>query len=389
MTVLIGVKPPGVERFKLALGADVRVVENMRALSRDLADHPDELLVVVGPEADLSIATEVADLNRDTRPALGVVLLRQRLEVAALAAAIRSGVREVVQSEDSAELAAACRRSREVSLRVLNQQTEEGSRSMGKVVVVFSAKGGCGKTTVATNLAEALQISTGEQVCLIDFDLQFGDVGVALRVDPAKTISDAIGMGTELDEEGVLSLGIEYKPGMTVVLAPLNPADVEHISGDMAGQVIRVMREKFSYVVVDSPPAFTDVVLRSFDAATDIVLLTTLDLPAVKNLKVTLDTLKALSILKDRWQVVVNRSDANLGMSISDVERLLGVEVAVAIPHSQEVPVSINSGATLVSLKPGHPVSEAIFELASRIIEGPSLKRIAKAKRWSVFRRNS
>jgi len=158
-----------------------------------------------------------------------------------------------------------------------------------------------------------------------------------------------------------------YRPRFDVLLAPVNPADVEHITGDLAGRILSILQEEYDYIIVDSPPAFTEVVLRSFDQASAYVLLTTLDLPAIKNLKVTIDTLDALAMPRDKWHVVVNRSDTHVGLEVSDVEKAIGMGVTARIPSSNDVPASINMGVTLMSSKPKHAVSKAILELGRTV----------------------
>ena len=134
------------------------------------------------------------------------------------------------------------------------------------------------------------------RVCLLDFDLETGDVAIALQMDPTRTISDALGMQGGLDERAMASLVVPYKANMDALLAPTKPSDAEFVSAALAGEIIQVAASMYDYVIIDAPPAFTDVVLKCFDLADVYVLLTTLDMPALKNLKVTLDTLDNLGL---------------------------------------------------------------------------------------------
>jgi pilus assembly protein CpaE len=137
----------------------------------------------------------------------------------------------------------------------------------------------------------------------------------------------------------------------------------------MAQQVLTHLQYSHDWVVVDSPPAFTEVVLRTFDMADEFVLLTTLDMPAIKNLKVTMDTLDALAMPRDKWHVLVNRSDARMGLTVEDVEKAIGLSVNNKIASSNDVPMSINSGEILFLSKPKHVVSRQIAQLASDVTE--------------------
>lgn len=376
------------DRATLALGTTVRCAHSPRALDALVEESPDETLVVIGPDVRMETATEIAERYRVARPWLGIVLVRQRADVATLAQAMRSGIREVVAGPDAAELAAACQRSQEVSARLRNGSSSPSSGGRGKIVAVFASKGGCGKTTVSTNLAAALA-SAGARTCLVDFDLQFGDVGIALQLEPTRSVGDAIGMSGGIDDQAIASLVLPYRPRLDVLLAPPRPADAEFVSADVAGELLERLAAAYDVVVVDSPPAFNDVVLRSFDVADEFILVTTLDVPSLKGLKVTLETLDALGYPRDRWTVVLNRSDSRVGLSPEDVERSIGLPVETRIPSSSAVPSSINQGVTLVDSAPRHPVSRAISQLAASLLDegGPSARRGAARRPMALLRR--
>ncbi len=237
---------------------------------------------------------------------------------------------------------------------------------------MFSAKGGCGKTTLSTNLAEALALSEVGRVCLVDFNLEFGDVAIALQVDPVRTISDALGMQGGLDQQGVSSMVIPYKDRLDVLLAPTQPADAEFISAQLTSVILAHLAEMYDFVVIDSPPAFSDVILKCFDVADTYVLLSTLDMLSLKNFKLTLDTLDALGYPRSRWSIVLNRCDSKVGLTVEDMERTIGLPVATRLPSTRDVPASLNRGVTLVSVNRRHPFSRAVFGLAARESAGAS-----------------
>jgi pilus assembly protein CpaE len=231
---------------------------------------------------------------------------------------------------------------------------------------VFSAKGGCGKTTVATNLAAALASGGRSSVCLLDLDLAFGDVAIALQLVPARTVIDAVAMSGSIDEQGVASLVTPHSPGLDAICAPLEPGEAERIPASTVVELLRVLKRMYDYVVIDTPPAFTEHVLASFDVSDVYVLLATLDIPALKNLRLTLDMLDVLGYPRESWQVVLNRSDSRVGLSVDDVVKTLKVPLAIQIPSSRSVSASINKGVPIVLDEPRHPVSTAIKQLAER-----------------------
>jgi len=364
------------QRIQLVLGAGAEVVRSTAELRHNLELNPGRQLVVIGQDIALETALDLAREHRTSQPALGFVLLRNRLEVGMLSAALQAGVREVVAADDATELLAAAQRSLSLSSAIggaMNASTHSSAPDKrGKMVLVFSAKGGCGKTTVSTNLAQALAQDTSKSVCLVDFDLQFGDVAIALQIEPTKTISDAIRIqqaqvGKTVDAQDIASLVTSYRPNLDVLLAPLNPSDVEFVTPNLAHGILTALRQRYDFVVIDAPPAFTEVILRAFDLADQYLLLTTLDTPSLKNLKVTLDTLTELGLPTSKWKVVVNRSTARAGVSIADVEKATGQPVYAAIPASDVVPNTTNRGQTVVSAQPRHRVAKAIRAIAADI----------------------
>jgi pilus assembly protein CpaE len=337
-------------------------------------------LVVLGPNISIDDALGFADQCRIRRPALGVVLVREEVDVELMADALRAGVREVVRTGDHAAILAACARSQDLSRQLIvrgagqnpvpDQPTSPTSAPPvaieGQVITVFSAKGGCGKTTIATNLAVALADSGKRRVCLIDLDLAFGDIAIMMQLAPEKTIADAIGVADRLDETGLRMLLTSYRPGVEVLLAPVQPMAAERVGRDLVTEIIQLARDAFHYVVIDTASAFTEQVLAALDATHHYLLVATPELPALKNLRVTLDTFELLDYRRDARTVVLNRADSKVGLSMSDIEKVLRVPIAGFIPSSRDVPISANHGVPLAVSHPGHPVSAAIKELARK-----------------------
>ncbi len=244
---------------------------------------------------------------------------------------------------------------------------------LGKVVTVFSAKGGCGKTTISTNLGAALADKGRRSVVVVDLDLAFGDVAIALQLFPTHTIADAVPLGEEnLDFGGLQALLTPHSPGLTTLVAPVEPGAADTIPASLVTRIIEVLRENFDFVVIDTPPAFDDQVLAAFDLSDAVVLLATLDIPALKNLKLTLETLDLLNYPRDRWKIVLNRSDSKVGLAIGEVEKTLRTSITAQIPSSRDVPASINRGVPIVLDDPKHPVSVAIREFAERDVAAGS-----------------
>ena len=149
------------------------------------------------------------------------------------------------------------------------------------------------------------------------------------------------------------------------MVAPVEPGAAD-IPTPVVVTVLRILREMFQYVVVDTPPAFTDHVLAAFDESDVLALLATMDIPALKNLKLSLETLDLLNYPRDKWRIVLNRADAKVGLAMSEVEKTLRVPISAEIPSSRDVPASVNRGVPIVLETPNHPVSQAIKQFAER-----------------------
>ncbi len=389
MTLLWEADPLAADNVRLALGDEMRVAESGPAVVRHLGEHRLEWLLVVGPDIDLAAALSLTEQLRLTRPDVGVVLMRRRLDVGVLAQALRAGVREVVSADDLSALMEACQRSLDLSERLGGSVDAAGARE-GRVVTVFSAKGGVGKTTVSTNLAAELTSDGVTRVLLVDLDLAFGDVAIALALVPERSTADVVTMSGHLDQQGLASVVTRHECGLDVLCAPAQPGEADRIPGATVVELLRVARRMYDVIILDTPPAFTEHVLAAFDSSDVSILLATLDIPAVKNLRLTLDTLEMLGHNRDSWVLVLNRSDAKVGLTADDVTGALRHPIAVQIPNSLAVPASVNRGVPIVLDEPRHAVSQAIKALARDHVRKPvpdGEASGARGARWGAGRR--
>jgi pilus assembly protein CpaE len=356
-----------VANVKVALGGDLTVVDAAPVADRAVLD-PQVSLLVIGPDVDVSSALVVAGNLRLQRPEVGVLLMRRRLDVGVLSEAARAGVREVVPADDLGALTDACRRSRQLSARL---GAATGEATEGRLVTVFSAKGGCGKTTVSTNVAAVLA-KQGARVLLVDLDLAFGDDAIALGLDPARTMVDLVPMAGHLDADGLGSVVTRHSSGLDVLAAPKHPSDADAIKPVLVNEVLRVAKRLYDLVVVDTPPAFTEHVMGAFDTSDLSLVLATLDILAVKNLKLALETMDLIALPEDLRAVVLNRADTGNGLSAADVAATIGRDVDAQIPDSNAVSAAANRGVPIVLDSPKHPVSVALRTLATTRVLPPA-----------------
>ena len=356
--------------FAAAVGAYAKVVPSLDELKQQLADDPDEYAIVLGPAVDLDSAAALADTLRVTRPATSVILVRRRVDTSVLAEALRSGMREVVEERDLTGLTEAVRRAKEVWEALNGPAVGGGDSQGGKQITVFSSKGGVGKTTLAVNLALALADGGQKKVALVDLDLAFGDVAITLQLFPARTIADTVSMGSGLDIGALETLMTPHKDNVSALVAPVQPDAKDTIPPALVGKILRLLKAEHDYVVVDTAPAFDEHVLQALDDSDEILLVTTLDVPTLKNVKIAVETLDLLNIPKSRRRLILNRADDKVGLTAEKVESTLGMKIAAAIPTSSQVANSTNAGEPIMVAFPRHPVSLAVASLARELASG-------------------
>jgi Flp pilus assembly CpaE family ATPase len=237
-----------------------------------------------------------------------------------------------------------------------------------RIVTVFAAKGGCGKTTVATNLATILYDRGAHRVCLVDLDLEYGDAASVLGLRPERSMIDALTLGDQLTPATLTSLMTNYLPGFDCLLAPTRPGDARLIPAALVTRLLALLPLAYDFVVVDTPSQFSPYVLAALDAADHQILVTTPDRPALKNLRGTLDMLDLLPYDRTARSIVINRSDAGSDLPVDLLDQLVRSPIAGRLPAWDGVPASINRGEPLAAAQPDHAVSQAIRQLAAALL---------------------
>lgn len=249
-----------------------------------------------------------------------------------------------------------------VSLGGARESRPEVATTPGIVIAVVSASGGSGKTFLATNLAYHLQSQLKKQVCLIDLDLQFGELSTALRIRPRATIHDLVSHdGGDTDLGHRLDDHLEvHESGFKVLAAPEDPAQADAIEAGDVARVLDAARRRFDYVVVDTPTALSEAVLVAIEQADQIFVLATLDLPSVRNLGVMLSTLKKLKVPSERVSLLLNKVEPDVGIDVERVEQYFPQGFSMVIPYGREVNRSLNMGQPLLAYAPRGDVSRVL-----------------------------
>jgi pilus assembly protein CpaE len=369
----------------------IRTSGSDEAMAALAAEGRDVLGLIIGPNLDDHEALQLAGMTQQGAPDVSVLLIRYRDSSDLFRKALRYGVKDVITNpDDEGEVRAAAARTLEIARalrgRLAGATPEVGSgEANGRVITVFSSKGGCGKTFLATNLAFALA-ETGAEVALVDLDLHFGDVAIMLQLFPARTIQDAATQG--LGTVALKSLLTHHRNGIWALLAPTEPTVADTITPQAVANILKLLRQNFDAVVIDTPAAFSDQVLAAFDESDVIAVLASLDVPSIKNLKLALQTMELLHYPRTRLRVVLNRADSKVGLRLPDVEKILGGPVDATIPSSRAVPLSVNKGNPIFLEDPRGHVSDAIRRFAAQFAPSPRTARTGRSKqRRSLFSR--
>ena len=364
---------------------DVTVVDSVLVLDKILHDKSGEVSVVIlGPNLGMEEAFEVSRRVQTSMSDVSIILVANALTPDILQQAIRAGVRDVLPAAfTGAQLLDSLSRAEALTLQLrgrvgISVPDKDADPTDHKVITVFSSKGGCGKSFVSSNLAVALAQKTGESVAMVDLDLQFGDLAIMLQLFPARTIYDAAQNLDRLDADALKGYLTPHRGQVFLLAAPLEPGLSETISAESVAKIIRLMKTLYKYVIIDTPPSFTDHVLAALDESDESVLITSMDVPSIKNLKLSLQTLELLGFGRDRIRLILNRADSKVGLRVQEVEKTLGTRIDVSIPSSREVPLSINRGTPLILEDPKSPVVASIQKLVEIIGAESSPAMLAK-----------
>jgi pilus assembly protein CpaE len=240
--------------------------------------------------------------------------------------------------------------------------------ALAPMICVLGPKGGTGKTLVSTNLSVALALA-GNRVALVDLDLQFGDIGLALGLRPDKTIYDLARSGGSLDSDKLDAYLVKHSSGLGVLLAPTRPDQAGAVTIDLLRDVFTTLRTMCDYVVVDTPPGFTPEVIAAIDASSEVCIVGMLDSLSLKNTKLGLETLELMGYERDRIALVLNRADTRVGITHEDVEAIIGRSPQVFVPSDRRIPISVNDGVPIVMQEERSEAARAFQTLAERYLE--------------------
>lgn len=244
---------------------------------------------------------------------------------------------------------------------------------VSKMLTIFSTKGGVGRSLLALNLAVALKKLTGKKVCLVDLDLQFGDIAIMMHLQPKQTIA---GLAREVADSGQLDdevlnahLVTHEASGVQVLTAPLRPDEADLIKGPHVDLILKKLKEKYHFVVVDTPSHLSDTVLTALELSDIVILLLTMELPTIKDGKLMMEIMQTFGYTAEKVKVIMNRESSDGSFKKKDVEETLETSVIATIPSEGAVVMpSVNEGEPFILKSPDSSITQAINEIVKTLV---------------------
>jgi pilus assembly protein CpaE len=370
----------------LSSSARLRVLDylELESLSGGDAGGGDVLVVACGLYTPI-VGEHIAAAAK-TRPQRPVVLLGPVSGNGHVADAFAHGAEDVLTLPEhggpghAAELAPQVVFALEKALARRRGAPPATERRLGRLICTLGLKGGSGKTLTAANLAVALA-DAGRRVAVVDLDLQFGDVGLALGLSPERTLYDLVRAGGSLDAGKLADFMGAHPSGVRALLAPAQPDQAGVVTPDFLNDVYPVLRESHDFTIVDTPPSFTPEVIGAVDACSDVCMVAMLDSLSLKNARLGLQTLERMDYDPAHVRLVLNRADSKVGISPEDVVAILGREPSVLVPSDRDVTRSVNRGEPIALASRRSQAARAFHALAAMYIADDEAPAGARRRR--------
>lgn len=355
-------------------------------------DGAGDVAIVACAEFTLEVGEYVQAATR-AHPGRPLLLLCSHGTNGYVAAAISAGAEDILTLPVDGNLEAARMMSEQMVFAVQKAMARRRGSSpststkLGPMICMLGLKGGSGKTLTSSNVAVALA-EVGASVAIVDLDLQFGDVGLALGLRPERTLYDLVRSGGSMDAEKLEDFLAVHESGVRVLLAPARPDQAGVVTADFLKDVYPLLREMHDFVIVDTPPNFTPEVIGAVDASSEVCMVAMLDSLALKNSKLGLETLELMDY-QGSVRLVLNRADSSVGIAPDDVVAIMGRAPDVLVPSDRNITRAVNQGVPIVTLQRKSAAARSFRALAELYLQGSQRRAPAITSRRRLFRRGS
>jgi pilus assembly protein CpaE len=338
-------------------------------------------IIVVGPTVPQDVALEWAGAFDREHPDVGRLIIAPTT-ADLLMGAMNVGVREVVPPNASGDhIRQSVDRLLSASARLKTVRPVEAEARNNRVITVLSAKGGSGKTVVATNLALGLNETNPGSVCLVDLDIQFGDCGSTMNLEPEQTLTDAALNASVLDATTLKVFLTPHPSGLFLLGPPQSLVDAAEITTTQVKAILDLLVGIFDYVVIDTSSGIDDHAITAMEFSTDLILICTSEVPSVRAMRRQVETLDTIGLTRPKRHFVINRAGTRVGLRTSDIEQTVGLEASVQIPSSRGVVMSTNQGNPIIVSAAKDPAGRAMTELVQLFVSDDDDSRDKRARK--------
>lgn len=336
-----------------------------------LLQEKEQSIVLLGPAYTLKETEKLFLKYCSSLHYVKVILLVEKTSNTMLKEAIRLDIHDVLEFPFNFEdLRESLERVKNVFKGIIEENGKEEPESLkdkdgAKKITIFSTKGGSGKSFIAINLAVDLIGQTKSKVTLFDLNYQFGDVALMLNLFPKHTIYDIMSVIDQLDSEMLQSFLTEHSSGVKVLPAPIDPTHDESISTATTKKILNILSDISDYIIIDTASGFGDNVLLLLEETDYLIIVTSMDVPSIKNLKITLQLLDQLKFPENKMFLILNRAGTKVGITEDEINKTIAKKIDINIPSDRLVPLTINKGVPIVTEAPRSTVSKSIRKLTN------------------------
>jgi pilus assembly protein CpaE len=337
----------------------------IEAVSLAKSTEPD--VVVISVEEPIIRALQTVEALVDLLPQSPIIGYSTLREPSAMRKAMLAGVKDYlaapVKEEDLIASINTVIAQEERRRARLAGETDEPV-SAGTVLTVFGAKGGIGKTTIATNLATALVQKTNSSVVVVDLDTRFGDVAILMDIPVERSIADMAVPEEEITREMLQECIYTHNTGVAILPAPIRPTDWRNVHAGHIERIVRLLMQTYDYVILDTPVTFNDIVARALELATMVVLVATVDMAALKDTLLAIDMLRSWNFPQEKIKLVINATNEATTVQPQEIKRMLGRDVFWSVPYDRNIATATQLGMPVVVAKPHSKAADSLVEMA-------------------------